>query len=293
MYKKILACIDGSFNAEAAAQYALDLAQACTAECQLVSVLEKENERTKQILASFQRLVHRAKQKHINIHTHFLYGKPISQIQNLVKKENIDLVVASSRRADWEKRFFIRSVPQKLMLYLPCSVIMVRVVSYRGGRAKKILVPLRDWRYYFKERLYFLSRFATTFATKLVIFHIKAISNNKSKFLTREEITKLKQIGKQTIHPFTDALKELGIKTESKVEVSANLAQAIIAEAARGRYDFIFMGAYQRDVISRAVEGNLVEEVLRNTLCDIMVWYPQSRRLQKSWWQKIVKAFRK
>ncbi|MDL1969998.1 MAG: universal stress protein [Candidatus Desulfofervidaceae bacterium] len=49
------------------------------------------------------------------------YGKPISQIQNLVKKENIDLVVASSRQADWEKRFFIRSVPQKLMLYLPCN----------------------------------------------------------------------------------------------------------------------------------------------------------------------------
>ncbi len=69
------------------------------------------------------------------------------------------------------------------------------------------------------------------------------------------------------------------------------MAQAIMAEAARGRYDLIFMGAYQRDVISRVVEGNLVEEVLRNTPCDIMVWYPQSRRLQRNWWQRVMRAF--
>ena len=40
MYKKILACVDGSFNAEAA-KYAINIAQACKAEIHVVCVVEK------------------------------------------------------------------------------------------------------------------------------------------------------------------------------------------------------------------------------------------------------------
>ncbi len=186
MYKKILVGIDSSFNAEAAAQYALDLSQACGAECHLVSVLERKDEKMNAVSASFQRLIYRANQRGMKIHTHFLYGEPISQIQGFVEQNNIELVVTSSRRADWERRFFVRSVPQKLMLNLPCSAVMVRVVGYRGG-TRSLLIPLRDWRYYFKDRLYLLSHFARTFGIKAVIFHIETVSNSRFKFLTWEE----------------------------------------------------------------------------------------------------------
>lgn len=90
---------------------------------------------------------------------------------------------------------------------------------------------------------------------------------------------------------FSEGLAELGVNVKSKVKVSTNLPRAILSEAARGRYDLIFMGAYQRDIVKRVIEGNLVEEVLRNTPCDMLIWYPKARRL-RPFWSKIFKIFK-
>jgi len=288
MYKKILACIDGSFNAEAAAKYAINIAKACKAEIHVVCVIEKGvHQNTVRI--SFERLAQMAEKDNIPFHTHFLYGDVVSQILHLVKKESIELVLSSVRRVDWQGRFFVKSLPQKLMLVLPCSVIAVRVVGYRGS-VKRILVPLRSWKYYFYERLYLLSFFALTFSTELVIFRVQEIPQNKAIFSSKE-ILRLKKIGEKEIVFFTEGLAELGVNVKSKVKISTNLPRAILFEAARGRYDLIFMGAYQRDIVKRAIEGNLVEEVLRNTPCDMMIWYPKTRRL-RPFWQKIFKIFK-
>jgi len=53
-----LACVDGSFNAEAAAKYAINIAQACKAEIHVVCVIEK-GVHPNAVAISFERLAQR------------------------------------------------------------------------------------------------------------------------------------------------------------------------------------------------------------------------------------------
>ena len=85
-----MACVDGSFNAEAAAKYAINIAQACKAEIHVVCVVEK-GVHPNAVAISFERLAQIAEKDNIPFYTYFLYGDVVSQIVHLVKKKVFSL----------------------------------------------------------------------------------------------------------------------------------------------------------------------------------------------------------
>jgi len=120
-----LACVDGSFNAEAAAKYAINIAQACKAEIHVVCVIEK-GVHPNAVAISFERLAQTAEKDNIPFHTHFLYGDVVSQIVHLVKKESIELVLSSVRRADWN---YYDPVYQKATTMCLLGIVVTQIAN--------------------------------------------------------------------------------------------------------------------------------------------------------------------
>jgi len=82
--------------------------------------------------------------------------------------------------------------------------------------------------------LFFLSSFALTFITEVVIFRVEQISQTKARILFPKDILRLKKIGEKEIGFFSEGLAELGVNVKSKVKVSTNLPRAILSEVAKG-----------------------------------------------------------
>src|SRR5512136_2771666 len=124
MYKKILAAINEHFNSEVAARYALHLARACGAKFYTCFIAGKTAPRASfdKAEAALKRLFILAEKIGVPAESITETGDPVAEIRKIVVHENIDLVFASTRREDTERRFFSGTIARSLSLKLPCSV---------------------------------------------------------------------------------------------------------------------------------------------------------------------------
>jgi nucleotide-binding universal stress UspA family protein len=76
------------------------------------------------------------------------------------------------------------------------------------------------------------------------------------------------------IADFLDRLKKNGIAYESRFTPGA-IGRSITIEAAARRHDLIIMGASERSLISSLFRRNPVENVLRETPCDLIILKPR------------------
>ena len=162
MYTKILAAINEHLNSEISARYALNLAKASGAKLYICFIAEKGMARSSLDRAeeAMKRLFHKAMELNIQVEGITETGEPVKVISKIVRHERINIVFASTRREDIEKRFYAGTIARSLSLHLPCSVALVRVVHAGRVRPKNILVPLKAKINHARERAYFTAKMA-------------------------------------------------------------------------------------------------------------------------------------
>ncbi len=272
MYKKILAAVNEHLNSEVSARYALHLAEAAEGRIYIHYVAEKGvSERTFKLAEeAVMRLFKKGREMGVDIESVLDSGDPLEKIRNLVKTEGIDIVFASTRKEDIEKRFYEGTIARKLSLNLPCSVALVRVVHMGRIHPKNILVPLKARMDHIAERLYFAAMLAGAFDSKIHVFHA---TNPITKFFHGEvHLTPVEWEKKlpRDIALFIEKLKRYDVIHEKRL-VPGKAGRNIAVEAAAKRFDLIIMGASERSLITSLLEGNPVERVLRETPCDLII----------------------
>jgi nucleotide-binding universal stress UspA family protein len=276
MYTKILAAINEHLNSEISARYALNLARACGAKLYICFIAEKDVLRSSIDKAeeAMGRLFNAAMGMNIQVEVITESGEPVQEIGKIVRHEGIDIVFASTRREDIERRFYAGTIARSLSLKLPCSVALVRVAHMGRIHPKKILVPLKARIDYIGERAYFTGKMAEGFGSKIFVFHS---TKPLTKFFHGEiHLTPVeweKRLPKD-ISDFMTHLREYGISYEGRLLPGA-IARSITIEAASKRHDLIIMGASERSLLSSFLKGNPVEDVLRETPCDLIILKPR------------------
>jgi len=76
------------------------------------------------------------------------------------------------------------------------------------------------------------------------------------------------------ISDFMEHMKRYRIAHAGR-SVPGSIGRMITIEAFSKRHDLIIMGARQRSMLSSILKGNPVEEVLRNTPCDLIILKPR------------------
>lgn len=275
MYRKILAAVNEHVNSEVAARYATELARAAGSKLYICHVAEKSAS-AKSIQPAEEaakRLFHRAREAGIETESIFDSGDPVKRIGNIVRSEGIDVVFAATRRKDIERRFYSGTISRKLSVALTCAVALVRVVHMGKLRPRKILVPLKARINHISEHAYFTAMMATAFDSCVYLFH------------TARPITKFfrGEVGLSTLEPenglrkdlarFSECLGKYKVVQEKRL-VSGRVGRNISIEAAAKRFDLVIMGASERGLLNSLLKGNPVEDVLRETPCDLIIFKP-------------------
>jgi nucleotide-binding universal stress UspA family protein len=278
MYKRVLAAVNEYTNSEMAARYAIVLSQSCGARLFLAFVAEKstDKEAFKHAEAALERLFVHAREHGVDVESVTETGDPFWKIQDLVRKEDIDLAFTGTRRADQKVRFFQRSRARELVIGLRCSVAMVRVVRMARTHPKNILVPLRRQMSSLEERSCFVAELAKGFKAEVTLFHatrpITTFFRGETLLAPAEREKKIPP----DVEQFAHCLKRHGVSHERRTSYG-RVSRAITIEAAHRKNDLIVMGASERSLLSSMVSGNPVEEVLRETPCNLIIFRPRRR----------------
>jgi nucleotide-binding universal stress UspA family protein len=276
MYKKILATVNEHLNSEVTARYALHLARTCNAKLYICFIAEKgmsqHDSRTAE--DALQRLLNEALDLKIEAECIAGMGEPVAEIGKIVRHENIGIVFASTRREDIEKRFYAGTVARSLSLKLRCSVALVRVVHTGRVHPKRILVPLKARINHVTERACFTTLMSKSFGSKVFVFHTpKPIAKffHGEIHLTPPEWEERKS---PDIRHFMEYLQRHDVDHEGKL-MPGRTARNITIEAFAKRHDLIIMGASERSLWASLLKGSPVEEVLRETPCDLIILKPR------------------
>jgi nucleotide-binding universal stress UspA family protein len=192
-------------------------------------------------------------------------GEVVKTLDALARTHHIDVGMTASRRHDVEQRYFLRTVPQRLMAVLDCSLIVVRVMHLGLlAHPRQILVPVLGGAFDNAERVYLVSRLAAHFHAKLIVFHALKEAHRRGQAVPQEA-------GARQLGPFVEHLHEAGSEPQVRIVIGPLVGEAIMQEAARHRHDLIIMGASQRSLFSKWRRGNPVEDVMRRTPCDLFV----------------------
>ena len=145
--KKMLVAIDGSETATKALDYALNLAEMCEAEVQIVSVvpsvesimprfirtaprksytmfIEEVENRMKTILTEALEVAKSKSIKKISIR--LLKGRPADKIVQTAQEEGFDLIVLGSRGLSGIEEWVLGSVSDRVADRAVCSVLIVK-----------------------------------------------------------------------------------------------------------------------------------------------------------------------
>ena len=277
MYAKILAAVNEHLNAEISARYALNLAKVCGAKFYLCFVAEMDmpQQSIDRAEDAVKRLFMEARETDIQAESITVCGDPVKEIDKIVRHDGIDIVFASTRREDIERRFYAGTVSRRLSLSLPCSVALVRVAHAGRIHPKEILVPLKARINHVEERAYFTAKIAHSFGSRVFIFHAP---QPITKFFHGElHLTPLeweKKLSKDISH-FMEHMRRYKIIHTGR-SAPGRIGKIIAIEAFSKRHDLIIMGASERSLISSLLKGNPVEEVLRDTPCDLIIFRPKA-----------------
>ena len=277
IYNKILAAVDGGFTAESAAKYAILIAEHCDAKLYLIFVITKNLDEKYVTLGrlSVERLVNYARSRGIEADGQIIQGPVVEIIKSIVENHNIDLVISSTRHKDSKSRYFVRSISQKLMRSLSCSMIVIKV-THPGKtlHIQKILVPVMIGSYHAEERAYLISKLDSK--ARIRVLRVEKTSRTSALLTTHDEKLRLRSMGRELLQPLAKELSNYDIPADMYVDMAPNYAEAVLKNAAAGHFDLIIIGATNKDIIRQIVQGNPVEEILRKTSCDVIIWHPGS-----------------
>ncbi len=276
MYRRILAAVNEYSNSEAAARYALTLAQVCGAQLTLMFVAEAglDLAHIRPAEAALERLFLEAGALELEVESRIARGDPFRQISAVVREQHIDLVFAATRREDVSRRYFTRTLAQKLILSLPCSVALVRVVHPGRIHPQNILVPFRGRPAHPQEKALFVGKLAEAFGAAVTLFHAP---ESITRFFQGPRLLKPPELDKhlaEDLDRFISSLKQYHIAPEKRLGQGPP-ARAITREAAARRHDLIILGASERGLWESLVGGNPVEQVLRETPCNLIILLPR------------------
>ena len=276
MYKRILVAVNEHLNSEAGARYGLEFAKVAGSKLYLVFIAERGISplAIKNAESAIGRLFESATNMGIDVEAITKTGEPVSEIDSIVRAEGIDLAFVSTRRADIERRFFSGTTARRLSARLHSSVALVRVVHAGKIHPKSVLVPLKAKLDYIKERAHFISIISEAFGSELYVFHVRKPSQG---FLSGEvELTTPEWERRFTkdIVRFINIIKKHGIAPHL-ASISGDVGRAITLEALARRHDLIVMGASRRSLLRSIIGESPVEEILRETPCNLIILNPR------------------
>ena len=256
--------VDSGIETEFISSYAFLIAKLSNAKFFLVPAFTDD-----EVLSTLKSIRNRAELEGIETEVLSIERDLVKEVNKLVKDKKMDLLFISLK-GQRDGRFFIGTLAQRLMKHAKASVIGVRIVKARPiTHHRRLLAPISYKDYHFKERLFLIEGLARSLNLKVSLFRC---IKSKGKSFDKDEMEDFFNKNEEYLSPLKKDLLGGGIRTEVRVRVCENATDSILDEAMGGHFDLLFVRAIKRNVVKEFVSGNEVEEVLRRTPSNLLLW---------------------
>jgi len=197
-------------------------------------------------------------------------------IQSLVPGGRDHYLICGTRVLESRRGFLSGTISEQLLHAGRCHVLALRVVQPGLlGSPESFLLPVSGHPRGFRSGIPFLSLFAPDvlaihilFVERITPWRFRLLSHEAAERLRQRGLTYIQRIERQIGQHFTPGRPVV----DANVVVSDDVPKEIVIFANKVRSQLIYMGASERNLPARFFYGNPIEQVLRDTVCDVAVY---------------------
>ncbi len=278
MSPDIYLAYDGSVNGDWVARYALNMTfHADNSRLALIHIKDGSGSR-ENIKAKIAAVEQEARLMGLKIEPVILplSGNVTSSLISAVPNNSNSLCVCGMRMASRGKGFLTNTVAGYLLRHRKFDVMAIRVVDPGLlGAPRNLLFPLSGHPRGFLAAMHFFKLMAPE-ARALFLLRVMTVNAMKFQYMSDSKAKALHQHGAEYInHVLTRVRQELSssnIHIDGKVIVSDDWMKSILIQAGKLKVQMIIMGASDRNLPSRYFYGSKIEQLLRETPCDVGIY---------------------
>lgn len=203
------------------------------------------------------------------------FGKPAHEITTRVLENKIDLLVVGAHGSDPSSDMFLGNLPNKLLQFNPCPLLIVRKEARR--EYKKIIIAID-----FSEISLYLAQQALALATpetEIVLIHAYEVPN--------EGMMRYASVSEGLLHEFRSSIRlkagaemqefisQLDVPNQITPVIQFGVPYVVLKEHIETKKpDLIVMGKHGRTRLEEFLLGSTTRNTINETDCDILVVPP-------------------
>lgn len=269
---------DGSINADWVSRYALNMAHNAGSR-HLVLVHIDDQVFSSQTMADKMAIV-QAEAADLDVHLDCrivpLSGGVSASLCRAIPAGPDSLCVCGARITSRGKGFLAGTISEQLLRSRHCDVMAIRVVRPGLlGAPGDLLFPLSGHPLGFQAALSFF-RLLAPGVRSLHLLRVMKVSSLWFRYMGVAKARTLRSEGMSYLNAVLDDIRRQheasGLHVDGKVILSDDWVKEILIQASKLHTQMIIMGASDRNLPSRYFYGNKIEQILRETPCDVGIY---------------------
>lgn len=273
MMEKVLVALDGSEIAEKALPYATELCRQFGSDLDLISVSPEKETGSGRLLSTYLgKLVEGIREEGIRTHPVLLYGSVAESIIDYADRNQISLIVMTTRGLSGLTRWVMGSTAEKLLRASRVPLLVIKAEPQEKapqGKAifQQILVPL-DGSTVGETALPLARALTTKLGAGLSLLQVVprayevAVAIDYVPGYPEQVISNLREGALAYLKTVKERLGKNGVDASMEVRIG-NPSEEIINYAEETKADLIAMSTHGRSGISRWVLGSVTAKVVR------------------------------
>jgi len=215
-----------------------------------------------------------------HVSTRLLSGIPAKEILKCARQEHVDLIVIGSRGLGSVNRFLLGSVSEKVTLYAPCSVLVVRSPHSADALISRTILFADDASDEISLAIETFAQLPLGPERRVSLLGLLEFTHNKvlQEFIENNPFWKA-QAAELEGHLLSSQRQLAATKAaiQSQLLKSEHTANAILKAAEEQGADLIVLGSTGKNTWERLLLGSVSTRVLRHAHCSVWIQRIPSR----------------
>jgi len=270
VYKHFLACVDGSYDSEVAAKYAMEMAREAKAKLSILTVIDSRNPEGEMSLERLKRISERRGIKPIFVREE---GDQLKRTASFAEANGVDAIVASSGGKVKVSGVFPDNFSQRLITSIDKTVFIIKSVKASTGRShKKVLCPIQSATQSVTERVEALSLIARTYDCPISLF--RCHKTRPDEYLDSDQKTLIYDEMREYLSDMKGRLDAENVRTYLNMRMCPSIKEEILNYIERNNYDLLFLRVTPGRFPSFA-RKDFSMEIMKDSECNVILWKPK------------------
>jgi nucleotide-binding universal stress UspA family protein len=200
----------------------------------------------------------------------------VSTLQTFFSRNSSEFILCGTRMLNSARGYLFGTVSERLLENRALRVLAIRVFQPgNSGLVSDMLMPVSERFTDQSNGLFFLEKFSPQLKS-LHLLHISKINTLWFRYLSQNRAAKLKLAAheylKEVQRVIENHLSLQATHCDSRALLSDDTAKEIIIQSNKLKSDIVLLGTSTRSLPYRFFYGNLLEQILRQSACDIALY---------------------